>query len=97
MSGIMRRLLRGPINWAVERYFDDGVFFGNGFIEDMDRITHEKATGTKVASGVVGYLIYQALLANADYHNTTIKGMSINGEMVGDWSVTIERIKNAPP
>jgi hypothetical protein len=85
----MQRLLRRPINYAVERFFPNGCFYG-----DSDPMqSFEKAGGGIAGRSATLVLIRKGVERGDGFNSVSLRGVTINGEDVGDWVVTVRRVK----
>lgn len=86
-----QRIARPVINFLVERYFPNGLFFyGSGPLLAFDKVDREKKTA-------IGSMAALALARHAHNSNATkfcieAEGLTVNNQDLGDWRVTVERI-----
>lgn len=86
-----QRLARPVVNFLVERFFPSGLFFyGKGPLsafEKVDAERGEKAIGYTAAL----FLMRRCHEESADELSVEAVGVTINGENIGDWRVTVSR------
>jgi hypothetical protein len=86
-----QRVARPIINFLVERYFPNGLFFyGKGPLRTFDMVDREKKT-------VVGGMAALSLARHAHNSGATqlmvdAECITVNDEDIGDWRITVERI-----
>ena len=84
----MQRILRKPINWAVEYFFPDGCFYG-----DSDPMkTFERNDGETVGRAAVMVLIRHCNDNDALELKATFSGVTVKGADIGDWRVLVEKL-----
>lgn len=88
---LAQRALRPVLNFAVERWFPDGGFWGEAYFEPFRKFDTEKKA--KVGYGAAMYLIYSVHGANSSKFTVDLGGVTYNGEAMGDWRVTVEKIQ----
>lgn len=62
-------------------------------IEAVERALKTNATEATMLSGAAGIIISCAYAANAQATSITQEGVTYNGQELGDWRITVERIK----
>jgi len=89
-----QRLARPVINFLVERYFPNGLFFyGSGPLSAFDMVDGEKKTA-------IGGMAAMALARHAHNSSATkltvdAEAITVNDDDIGDWRITVERITPA--
>ena len=89
-----QRIARPIINFLVERYFPNSLFFyGAGALSAFDRMDSERksAIGSMAALSLARHAHQQ----NASHLSVEAEGITINDQDIGDWRVTVERIRPA--
>jgi len=86
---LMQRALRPILNWAVERYFPKGCFFGMEYF-DMFR-EFEKEDGSQLGQASALWITHNMHDQDADELDMRIKGLTIRGEPVGDFHIVVTR------
>lgn len=85
-----QRFLRPIINWAVERFFPDSMFYGNDLPTKLGADSPMRAM---VSETPALSLAVQCSLAGADEMTVDVTGLIYKGESIGDWQVTIKRVQ----
>lgn len=90
---IFKKALRRVIIFLVERYFPDRIFYGDAANPFG---TVEKAANTLNRS--LQMICAQALISecyesNGERLEVTLDGVTRHNEEIGEWKVTIEKIK----
>lgn len=86
-----QRMARPVINFLVERYFPNGLFFyGKGPLQAFDMVDREKKTA-------IGGMAALALARHAHSSQATkltvdAEAITVNDLDLGDWRVTVERM-----
>lgn len=85
-----QRIARPVINWLVKSLFPNSLFFyGKGPLWVFDRVDQER--GGSFGSTAALYLARRAHEAGATEISVEAQGVSVNGESIGDWRITVER------
>lgn len=86
-----QRALRPIINFFVERYFPKGAFYGNDYLNVFnDKGMVDKWGSSSIVSAM--YLVGYLRDNKADSGTFKFTGMTNNGNHVGDWELTLERM-----
>lgn len=87
---LTQKFLRYIINRAVERFFPDSMFYGNDLPTKWGADCPYRAMASETAAIS---LAVQCELAGAGKMIVDVTGASYKGEDIGDWQVTIQRMK----
>ena len=87
-----RRFLRWVVNWTVERYFPEGIFWGPDAQKKFENFDKEYRGG-KMPLTVYSMLVSRVAESSAVHFSLDIEGLSIKGRDLGDWSMKIDRIR----
>ena len=82
-----QRMMRPIINFLVERFYPAGCFYGDG---DPMR-TFDGNSGGTIGRAAVMVLIRKVSDSGADKLGADFDGVTVNGEPIGDWRVTVQR------
>jgi hypothetical protein len=85
-----QKILRPIINFLVERFFPDSLFYGNDLPTKWGADSPMQAL---VAETAGLSLAVQCHLSGADHMIVDITGASYKGEPIGDWRVTMTKAK----
>ncbi len=87
-----QKIARPVINFLVERYFPNGLFFfGDGPLKAFDRIDKEGSFVGRSASIVLAKIAHDN---NASSLTVEAECVSINSDDIGDWRITVERLRD---
>lgn len=86
----MKWLARRVINFLVERYFPNGLFFyGNGPLRAFEEMDDRKGKG--IGSMAAIYLARVVAKNGATEIKIEADDVTVNDEELGDWIVTVRR------
>ena len=88
---LTQRILRIPINFLVERYFPDGFFFGNGFCSVFEEAAKGEEVVDSAPKAAAAFLLSYLSQRYSDEAKFEITDITLKGEPVGSWSITISR------
>lgn len=89
-----QKLARPIINFLVERYFPNSVFFyGTGALNTFDEMDSDRKA--PIGSMAALSLARNAHRQNSDRLSVDAEGITINEEYIGDWRITVERFTPA--
>ena len=90
---MMQKILRPIINHLVETYFPNGIFYGDS--DALNEFEKFDVEGGNTIGRAAAFMLVRKLI---DEDNTSItveiEGLTINGEMTGDWLVLVSKINN---
>jgi hypothetical protein len=87
-------MLKQLINWLVETHYPDGAFYGGRFFDAFKK--YQKEDGNLAQASTL-WITHNMHRLDKDTLEVKIKGLTINGEPVGDFFITAERTKPPSP
>lgn len=88
----MQRLLRPVLNFAVEKFFPNGAFYGGQYLDSFKRADQKHDTGI-TGFAAAHYLTSVARESDAGEIKVTLEGCTVSGQPAGDWEVAVKRIQ----
>ena len=88
---LTQRILRIPINFLVEHYFPNGFFFGNGFCSVFEEAAKGEGVVNSAPKAAAAFLLNYLSQRYSDEVKFEITDVTLRGEPVGRWSITISR------
>jgi len=81
---LMQRILKTPLNWLVNTYFPKGAVYGNEYFDIFREVNQPESV---LGHASVLWIIHNMHLLEATELTFELDGITINGELVGDFRI----------
>ena len=85
---LTQRILRRPLNYVIERWFPKGAFYGNDFLQPFADMDKRKG---KTGGAAALFLVSCVRRVDAEQVTVAMKDVTLNGENIGTWIVTVQK------
>jgi len=87
---LFQRIMAPALNWLVEKTFPRGAFYGREYFDIFRKYQKEDGTLAQASTLWITHAMHEQ---NADQMDVTINGLTISGERVGDFQITVTRVR----
>jgi hypothetical protein len=84
----MQKILRPVLNFLTERFFPNGCFYGQGYLDNFNYLDDERGIGYAAVLSLSSSLFE----INATDYKIDVEQLSLNGKDMGDWSLTMVQV-----
>jgi hypothetical protein len=87
---LWQRILRKPLNFIIEKWFPNGAFYGNEFLEPF---THFDERKDKTGAASALFLVSKVKEHRGTGITVTLTDVFHQGENIGTWEVIVQEVE----